>query len=186
MNAVAEQRSTFVTVVAWLFIITAGFATFISLLQNITLHFLFPMEKMQETMYGQPQGADLPPMATFMFEYMEVLFGLMLLLTSLTLAAAIGLLLRKNWARITFVILMILGVVWNLGSLAAQQLFFRSMPVAEHAPADFVRHTQGMMNVMNAFSLLLALLLCLLFGWIAWKLTRPEIRAEFAKGGNSV
>jgi len=178
MNTQSHQQSVFISVVAWLFIIMSGFATFITLLQNIMLHFLFPMEKTHQAMLQQEAG-QLPPLAQFMVSHLEVFFGLIFLLAVLTLTASIGLLLRKNWARIAFIALMIAGIIWNLGSLAAQQLFFHSIPVPEEAPADFVKQTQGMMNIMNVFSILVAVIVCILFGWIAWRLASPAIRQEF-------
>lgn len=179
MTTQNPQQSAFVTVVAWLFIIMSGFATFIALLQNIMLHFLFPMEKMHQAMLQQQEAGQLPPLAQFMVGHFEIFFGLILLLAVLTLTASIGLLLRKNWARIAFIALMIAGIIWNLGSLAAQQLFFHSIPLPEETPADFVEQTQGMMNVMNVFSILVAVIVCILFGWIAWRLASPAIRQEF-------
>jgi hypothetical protein len=40
------QRSTFGNVLAWIFIVLGGFATFISILQNIMIRMLFHKEKM--------------------------------------------------------------------------------------------------------------------------------------------
>lgn len=178
MNTKTAQESAFVTVVAWLFIIAGGFATFITLLQNIMLHFLLPAETMHEAMLQQ-NTEPMPATAAFMISHMGLFSGLMFLLAILTLAAAIGLLLRQNWARITFVVLMIVGIAWNLGSLLVQQVFFHSLSAPENAPADLVQHSQGMMNIMSAFSFLLAAIICGLFGWIAWRLSSPAIKREF-------
>lgn len=179
MNNQNPEQSVFVTVVAWLFIIISGFAAFITLLQNIMFHFVFQTDKMHEAMTQQQAAGEIPPMAEFMFSHMHLFFGLMFVLAVLMLAAAIGLLLRKNWARITFIGLMIVGIVWNLGSLAAQQFFMRGMPMPDDAPADFVHQTQSMMSVMTVFSILIAVIVSVLFAWIAWKLSSTRIRQEF-------
>ncbi|MDZ7735251.1 MAG: hypothetical protein U5P41_03235 [Gammaproteobacteria bacterium] len=179
MNTQSHQQSSFVSVVAWLFIIMQRLCDIYYAAAEH--HAAFPVSdgEMRKIMLQQQETGQLPPMAQFMAGHFEVFFGLMFLLAVLTLVASIGLLLRKNWARLTFIILMIAGIIWNLGSLAVQQVFFRTMPVPEDAPADFVQHSQGMMNIMNIFSIALAVIVCALFGWIAWRLASPAIRQEF-------
>ncbi len=57
-----QTRSDFVTTLAWIFIALAGFAVFISLLQNIMLNFFFPLDKMTSALQG-PDGQRIPPSA---------------------------------------------------------------------------------------------------------------------------
>lgn len=178
MSTRDSQPSVFVTVVAWVFIILSGFATFVAIMQNITVHFLLSVDEMRRAMQTQSDG-QTPHMTGLMFEHIDILVIVMLLLAVLALAASIGLLLRKNWARITFIGLMIVAIFWNLASLVMQQMFLQGMPMQEEGAAEFARQAQGMMNVLNAFSILLALLLSVLFGWIAWRLASKDIRREF-------
>jgi len=177
MTTVADQRSVFVTVVAWLFIITGGFATFIALLQNIMLHFLLPADKMQALIQEQ-QAGPTSVMTEFLFTYMGWFFAGILVLAVLIVIAAIGLLLRKNWARLTFIGLMMAVIFWNLASLVAQRILLQSGATSDDAPANFVQQSQGMMNVMGVFSYILAAIVCGLCGWIAWRLSRPAIKRE--------
>ncbi|MDD2271386.1 MAG: hypothetical protein PHP95_11805 [Desulfuromonadaceae bacterium] len=44
------QRSTFVNVLAWIFIVLGGFTTFISILQNIMIRVMFRKEEMTQAM----------------------------------------------------------------------------------------------------------------------------------------
>ena len=168
----------FVTVVAWLFIITGGFATFIALLQNIMLHFLLPADKMQALIQEQ-QAGPMSVMTEFLFTYMGWFFAGMLVLAVVTVIAAIGLLLRKNWARLTFIGLMLAVIVWNLVSLVAQRLLLHSATTHDDVPGDFVQQSQGMMDVMGVFSYVLAAIVCGLCAWIAWRLSRAAIKREF-------
>ena len=56
-TAIAESapaRSNFVTVVAWIFIVLGGLATFIAVLENVVVHTLFPFEQMRKMAAEQP------------------------------------------------------------------------------------------------------------------------------------
>ncbi len=181
MTTAAEQRSVFVTVVAWLFIITGGFATFIALLQNIMLHFLLPAEKLQTLIQDQQQSGQTTVIAEFLLAYMGWFFAGLLVLAAITVIAAIGLLVRKNWARLTFIGLMVAVILWNLAALVARRLFLQSAAIPDDVPAGFVQQSQGMMNVMGIFSYILAAIVCGLCGWIAWRLSRPAIKREFGR-----
>lgn len=171
-----EQQSAFVTVIAWVFIIVSGFATFIAIMQNIVVHFLFSTEQLQRAMQLPASTEHMPVIINFMFSHVGLVVGLILLLALLTLIASIGLLLRKHWARFLFIALMGIVIVWNIGSLVLQELLF-SMP--DEAPANLARHSQGMMTITGFFSIVLALALSLLCGWIVWRLSASDIRREF-------
>lgn len=177
MSTEPAQQSAFVTIVAWVFIVLSGFGTFIAVMQNITVHFLLPMDAMRDAL--QQSGDQAALLTRFASEHLQLYVSLLLLLTLLVLVAAIGLLRRKNWARISFMALMIVAIAWNLGSLALQQFMLRDAAV--QGTADLTRQTQGMTDVFNVFSIILAVALSIAFGWIAWRLSRPAIRAEFER-----
>lgn len=178
MNPQASTSSAFVTVVAWLFIIMSGFACFIGIMQNIVVYFLLPTEPMN-AITQQPHSESIPVVAQFIMTHLKILFGAILLLALVSLTASIGLLLRKNWGRLMFIGLMLVAVIWNLGSLLLQQRILRSMSVPEDAPREFIQQSQAVAGFFSVFSILLAIVISLLFGWIAWRLTRATIRAEF-------
>ena len=61
MDIVTNQtpRSTFVTVVAWIFIVLSGFASVIGALQNIMLRYMMPTEDMHKAMSQAPTNPAL-------------------------------------------------------------------------------------------------------------------------------
>jgi hypothetical protein len=182
MNSVTPQQSTFVSVVAWIFIIFSGLSTLIGIAQNIMLHLFFPLDKMK-TLADMHQHADnIPPFMNFMTTHFDWFFGLFLLLSLLTFISAIGLLNRLNWARLVFIGLMIVGVLWNLGSLVIQQTIMGDMPPPPpNAPEDFKVRMEAMQTFMTAFMVVFCLGFSALFGWIGWKLHTPAIVAEFKR-----
>lgn len=178
MSIASTPRSNFVTVVAWIFIVLSGFASLISVLQNLMLHFLMPMDEMRQDMSGQAVE-QMPAAAMFILGHIELIFAAFLVVFLVTLASSIGLLKRKNWARITFVALMLLGAFSNLGGLVLHQTIMSQMPIALDATPEFQAHLEFMMTVMRVIAALFSLGMSTLFGWIAWRLWSPSIVAEF-------
>lgn len=174
-------RSTFVTVVAWIFIVLAGFATLISFLQNIMIAMMFPAAEMEKAANQVATEPNAPWFATFMFNHFQLFFLAFLVVSASALTAAIGLLLRKNWARILFVAIMGMGILWNVAAVVMMFIFvssFLDIPASahQHAPPQF----DVMFKVMMGFNLLMVLGFCGLFGWIIKKLMSGDIKHEFS------
>lgn len=173
------SKSTFVTVLAWIFIVLGGGATAISALQNVMLYAMFPRAEMKAAANFGPGAEQVPAFAKFMFANFELFFLLFFLLSLLSLVAAIGLLKRKNWARFVFIGLMVFGIVWNLGGLVLQQMFMSMIPQPSGAPAELQQQLEVMQTIMQIAMLIFALGFSALFGWIIWRLRSPAIAAEF-------
>ena len=173
-------RSNFVTVLAWIFIVLAGFATLVSIMQNIMVWLIFPVAEMRGAaakVEGQP---GVPWFATLMFDYFQWFFLAFLAVCAATLAASIGLLKRKNWARISFIALMVLGILWNIAGVVMMYFFvssFTEMPMPRKQPA--AEHFGMMMNVMMGFNALITIAFTALWAWIIKRLVSADIRREF-------
>lgn len=183
----ARPRSTFVTVVAWIFIILSGFATFISLLQNVMVGFM-PRAMFDSAMQDSTFARVLPPAGRFMFTHLQLLVLCTLILTALMLAASIGLLNRRKWARLVFIGLLGFGIVYNLAGLVLEQSMMSSMtaqfPLDSAFSADStLRSTaQQFDQMMAGFRIVMYVVtigFAALFGWIIAKLLSRPIRAEF-------
>ncbi|HEY1142256.1 MAG TPA: hypothetical protein VGE88_18935 [Lysobacter sp.] len=170
-------RSTFVTVVAWIFIALSGFGTLIGILQSAMVLTVFNTPEVAQAMNAPPPPGT-PPFAIFMMKYMVALFVFMLSLNAVTLVSSIGLLLRRNWARLLFIGLMIVGIVWNVAGLALQFFMFSSMREQLAAIPD--APDMGPLFVAIAVvSIVITLAFSVLFGWIARRLMSPDVVAEF-------
>jgi hypothetical protein len=132
-------RSNFVTVLAWIFIVLSGYVTLISVLQNIIISLYFPIEEMRPMMDQAEKSQPMPWFAGIMFEHLQLFLMIFLIIAALTLASTIGLLKRKNWARIVFIEIMGFGILWNLCSMALSFLMFSSfVPLSDTAPPEFL------------------------------------------------
>lgn len=177
-NPETANRSTFVTVVAWIFIAIAGFSTVMGILQKVMVNIILGTDAFPLESAGAEQ--HIPPVALFMFQNMRWVFLAFLMASTVTLIAAIGLLLRKNWARRVIIGLLALAIVWNIGGLVVQHLFISSMPSLQaDMPPDFKNVFDVFRIVITAFSVVVALVFSVLFGWIIKRLVSPIIRAEF-------
>jgi hypothetical protein len=177
----AAPRSTFVTALAWVFIALGGFATLMAIMQNIMLAVMFPMEEMRSAMEQANEAHPIPAPFRFMAEYFWLFFVFFLVLSATTLVSAIGLLQRRNWTRLVFIGIMLVGVLWNLSGLAMPFLVSSWMPpIPEHGPAaEFRDQFDLVWKVMMGFTILIGLAFAGLFAWIIKRLVSLEIRAEF-------
>jgi hypothetical protein len=175
----AQTRSTFITVLAWIFIVLGGFATFISLFQAAMITFVFPEAKFWSDP-GPVRGLEnLPPIARFMLANVTLFFVTVWTLLLVTFVSAFALLRRKNWARLYFVVLMALGIVWNIGGVSLQFGVLSTFSPPEGTPPEFGRNLEVMHIVMGIANTVFAVVLTGLFAWIIKRLVSPSIRAEF-------
>lgn len=176
------NRSGFVTTLAWTFIALAGFSTLIAILQNIMLALMFPEEEFRAAIgEAETQGMPMPGLFRLMFENFRLFFMAFLFVSLATLVSAIGLLKRKNWARLVFIVIMALGVVWNLAGLAMPFLMSSMMPeMPAHPNSDFQDNFKLMWNIMIGFSVLVGLVFAVLFAWVIKRLISTDIKREFS------
>ncbi len=118
-------RSTFVTVVATVFMTFSGFGALVGILQNLMLHLLFPLEQFRSQ--SQAAGEQLPATAAFVFQYFPWWFALFLVANLLMFTASTGLLLRRNWGRRLFIGLHAIAIVWQIVGCLLQRRFISEM-----------------------------------------------------------
>ena len=176
-DSAAPARSNFVTVLAWIFIVLSGFATLIGVLQNIMIQTMFNDPKFSEGLAKMPQGVPAP--VSFMAGNFRLIFAVLLACFVATLISSIGLLKRRNWARLFFIGIMALGIIWNIGGLLLQFTMFSSFPPLPQAAQHEADAFQSMFITMMVFSAFIAIGFSVLLGWIVKRLISPPIAAEF-------
>lgn len=130
--------------------------------------FFSPVANLHEAMHSAEAARHIPSFFRFLFSNIRFLFLGLFLFFTITFTASIGLLRRKNWARLVFIGLMALGILWNV--------------VGPEDP-DFVQNFSRMFMIMRIATAVLIIGLTVLFGWIIRKLSSPAVRAEFSKAG---
>lgn len=184
-SATTVPRSSFVTSLAWTFIILAGFTTVIAVVQNLMIGMMFPApEQFEDAMRQSHHGSQtVPPLVIFMFRHFRLLFASFLAMSALTLVASIGLLKRRNWARLVFIGLMVLGVFWNVVGAILPYFVLPSFPQPpDAAPSEFQENFRVMTNIVMGITVVVALVFAGLFAWLARRLLSAEVRREFTAG----
>lgn len=155
-----QQRSTFVTVTGWVFLLLAGFG----LLNCLALLFM-PLDQLTAEVPQQAGGVKIDP--DLLSHVMRGVFFVMFGVLAWAVLSAIGLIMRKPWARISMIVLLGLGIVWNL--------LYVLMGVTG-GPAGMGAMMQG----MGVALAVIGTLLIVVFASVIYKLTRQKIKQEFA------
>lgn len=164
-----EQRSIFVTVVGWIFIVFSS----LFLLESFIFMFL-SVDKLAGML--QPAQA-LKPGDTL---YITVMHGTFLVLAALSawvLLSSIGLVMRKGWARISFMVILIFNLVFCALYLIVGIFGIAFMPsggLPGQAP-ELAGFARGMLVFMTAGSAVFGGL----YGFIFYKLGTAKIKQEF-------
>lgn len=178
MNQQVQLQSVFVSVLSWVFIVFSAFGCLIMLMETL-LFFMMPFDQMLAAS-AQKSGAPQVPalVGGFMRGFILIVLGFNLW----ALISSIGMLRRKNWARISIIVLLSLGLFWQLiGMIWSVALLvlghsLTGAPVNDPQAAAFM---QPMLYAISGFSLVLGIGMMVLFIWIIRKLVSPAIRAEF-------
>jgi len=169
------SRSLFVTITAWIFIVVAGMTTLSAVVQNAAAGSI---------MAGMQAAPGLPLLSKLLVAYFPWVVGTTLALSLATLVAAIGLLMRLNWARRVFIGLLVVAIVGNLAGLWLQQEVVQSLvsttlsgtPLPPQAAGVF----GGFVTASRVMGALVTLGACALLVWVIRRLMSPMIRQEFA------
>lgn len=171
-------RSLFVTFTAWVFIILAALTSVSALVQNAAVASLMP---------GLPLATErnaLPLLTGLLVGYLPWVVGTGLVMSLATLASAIGMLMRLEWARRTFIGLLVVAIVANLLGLWLQQEVLQSVvsnTLSNVAiPQKALGVFGGFVTAARVMAVLMTLVGCALLGWIIHRLRSATVRQEFA------
>jgi hypothetical protein len=168
-------RSVFVTATAWLFILFGVVASLSALVQNAMLASLLPALSSSATVSG---------VMGLMLDYMPWVVGTGLVMSLATLASAIGLLLRLDWARRVFIGLLVVAIVANLLGLWLQQEMMQSVVSrtlgSVALPPQALGVFGGFVTAARVMAVVVTLGACGLLGWIIRRLMSAGVRREFA------
>ena len=168
-----KRKSSFINVFAWISIVFSGFGILIGILQNVLMQTVMKDNNFQDAIKESDQ--QLPPMMVAMFEHMDTIIMLTLILTIFIFVTSIALLKRKNWARVAFIVLLILNIVWTVVSGFMQFDMLKGMGQIEDVPPEF-QQAQSVMGVVMGLMLLAMIILYL---YLIKRLNSKEIKEEF-------
>ena len=172
------SRSLFVTLTAWLFLVLSALASVSALLQNASLASWLP------GLQGLGAAQPLPRLSALLMGYLPWVMGTGLALSLATMASAVGLLLRLEWARRCFIGLLAMAIAANLLGLWLQHEIARSVVDATLAhtplPAAAAQVLGGFVTASQVLAAVITLSACAALGGIIRRLMSPSVRQEFA------
>ena len=169
-------RSLFVTAIAWVFIVLAVLTSMSALVQNAAVASLMP---------GVQIATERMPLLTgLLIGYLPWVVGTGLAMSLATLASAIGLLMRLDWARRSFIGLLVVAIFANLLGLWLQQEVVQSVVSSTLSSAAIPQQAMGVfggfVTAARVMAMLMTLVGCAVLGGIIGRLMSPSVRQEFA------
>ena len=165
-------RSLFVTAIAWVFIVLAVLTSMSALVQNAAVASLMP---------GMQIATERMPLLTgLLIGYLPWFVGTGLVMSLATLASAIGLLMRLDWARRSFIGLLVVAIFANLLGLRLQQEVVQSVVSSAAIPQQAMGVFGGFVTAARVMAVLMTLAGCAALGGIIGRLMSPSVRQEFA------
>lgn len=172
-------KSGFISAVAWIFIVFASLAVLISLPQNMTLVGTPEMQQMA----ALPMPPNAPTAWAWAVSHIFWFFRAFLLASLAMLAAAIGLLQRRNWARQMFIGLLAFSITYLLLFLAFEWWFTSSthymLIASPDTTADLAQVMQSAKWTIRAIWTVQLIGISMLFAWIIKRLCSTAVQREF-------
>ncbi len=178
-------RSQFVTVTAWTLIALCSVATVVALIMAAVMQFLVLNDKTVHTIFkmmlDDAFASNTPPVALFLLDHAGMIGTLVGLSFILHLLVAVGLLQRKNWARLGTIGFLAASIVLTIaGGIGFHFLLEGLMRFAlKHAEGDQLRLLQHGLSGDWIGSLVMTVLSVAPLALLIWRLLAPDIRREF-------
>jgi hypothetical protein len=174
----SSPRSLSVTLLAWVTIIPAALGVFISLVQNILFTVFMSPGQLEQLFALLPPGMEALPRLSY--DTVRLALLAFLALSVIFLATGVGLLKRRNWARVVFMAAVALGTLYSVVTYffvdAAVDLSVLIPPAGVNGSRVDVAPIMAMMRIAT---LVLTIVFTALNVWLLWWLLSPAIREEF-------
>ena len=173
-------RSSFISGLAWTCIACAALGALIVGAQLVAVSTVFPAEEMRAVLRELEKSLPLPAFVGYAFDHLRALLDVLLALCLVTLIASLGLLARRDWARVAFILLSLLTALWNLAGAVAPLFFlFEPLPFIGSLPPELRGGFEIMIRTGLWASIGMGLVFAGLFVWLAKRLAADDIRREF-------
>jgi hypothetical protein len=172
--------STFVSVLAWLGIILNGFLALMAVFQGFVMRSLLEDPTLMERLTAAYSTTPIPEVGPFVIGISRIIFAAFFTYALLGVAASIGLLHRKNWARLTTIVMLALTIAW-MGLMTGLQLLSGNMTMPANPHYPNMPDMTAMMSTIRSFTLIVGVVMIATCGWLIWRLVSKPIRAEFVR-----
>ena len=171
VNQVLRSRSSFVTTLGLLFVLASSFFVITAVIQNIIV---FSTSTDYQDWHATPDAKSFASMYGFVFEHIKLVNAAILAFAIGLLATSIGFIRRKHWARQLILLMLIVGIIWNIFEVAVWQLIESSISISNYSNSAF-----PLLIIVNILVVAKGVGVAALFWWVFKRLTDKFIRAEF-------
>lgn len=176
------RRSSFITGLAWTFIACALLGVLVTGGQLVAVNTVLPVETLRAMLRELEKSLPLPAFIGAAFEHLRELLTVLLALSLVTLAASIGLLTRRNWARLVFIVLSLVSALWHaVGAFAPLAVVFAPLTFVQAFPPELRAPAEMLLRMALWATIGSGLLFAGAFAWLAKRLAGEEIRQEFLR-----
>lgn len=174
----SSPRSLSVTLLAWVAIIPAALGVLVGLAQNILFAVFMSPGQLEQLFSLLPPGMESLPRISY--DTLRIVLLAFLAVSVIFLATGVGLLKRRNWARVVFISAVALGTLYSVVTYffvdTAADLSMLIPPAGINGSRVDVAPIMAMMR--TATTVLTAVFTALNL-WLIWWLMSPAIRREF-------
>ena len=167
----SAQQSTFVTVLAWIAILFSGLTAVMGWFQTVLISFLVPFPPMTS---AEAQG--VPVFMAWIFDNFQLVAFALAVFWSVAFVCSIGLLRRREWARLCSTAFLLFLTVSAVVVGVAQNLMMGDFFAGTaEVPPDF---ESGVLAIRIASGVMTVVFVAV-FAWLATRLNSAQVRAEF-------
>jgi hypothetical protein len=175
-----ESRSQLITLFAWFNIVLCGLSVFACLGMMLLFKTLLPADQMMAVMQSPEIQKIVPASAMFALRHIQAILAASLALSAVMFIASYALLKRRNWARLFWVVMMGLMVVWFMAGLFFQPDISSFLPPElNNAPPEIQAQLRAMIETARISGYALSIVQAVLFVWVIWRFCSQDIRMEF-------
>lgn len=177
MEELAQKKSSFVNVMAWLMM---GFGAFGFMIGSFQLFFFkFVLGDAFVDEMTSTSGLFIEDYANLFFQNIPLILGFFLMGYALQIVVGLGLWKRMSWAWMASIAVFSVILLGTIGIGVFQQIFYSIMFAEVPEPnLDNAVFSSMQLSVRLIAGFMMILFSCL-WAWIIYRLSRPEIRAEF-------
>lgn len=176
----SAPRSSLITVMAKIALTMGGMGVAWALLQCLVAAML-----PQQEIAALGESLPIPPLFIWILTHLPLLSLLGLFASALFVVVSWGLLRRQPWARWAFIAFLVAGALANFASIPLMRQMMDSLaglyPANGADAAEMLAQLHYTRFTALASAWVTSLVFAVLHGWIIWKLSTAEIRAEFRR-----
>lgn len=182
LTSALHPRSKFLTFIAWVFIAITGFLVAMALTENIMFNFIFPFNEIKTIIKTAEAITYIPAGAKFYCSNIKLIFLGFFVVSAMALTSSIGLLKRKNWARILFIFIMTLEIIWYWGGVFLQGAVVpKILELPKLIGYSSSQNIEKTFFIIHTITTTVGIIFTILFGWIIKILISKNIKQEFLK-----